>query len=170
MTQDNQSTSVSSEELTFHDQIVLPEWIDYNGHMNLAYYLLVFDHALDTLFDQMDLGISYRNRENCSLFTVETHITYGREVLEGEQLRVESRILGFDAKRLHLFNRMFHVASGDQAATNEVMLLHVDMATRRTADFSQAVIDRIAPAYQKHCDFDIPDQAGRSIVALKSLV
>ena len=165
MTQDNQTT----EGLTVYEETVRTEWIDYNGHMNLAYYLLVFDQSLDTLFNQLDLGIDYRNQQDCSMFTVETHITYEREVMEGDQLRIENQILGYDAKRLHLFNNMFHAASGDLAATNEVMLLHVDMAKRRTVNFPQAVIDRIDPVYRQHNKFAVPAQAGRAIMTLKDL-
>ncbi len=150
-------------------ETVRPEWIDYNGHMNVAYYLLVFDHASDALLDQLKLGLDYCNRQYCSLFVVETHITYQREVVEGDDLRINTRILGYDQKRLHLFHEMYHVASGDLAATNEVMLLHVNMTDRRTTEFPDHVQDRIKPVFESHQKLGMPTQAGRAVKILQSL-
>jgi len=160
----------SAKDVAPYEETVRPEWIDYNGHMNVAYYLLVFDHASDALLDQLGLGIDYCKHENSSLFVVETHITYQREVLEGDDLRVSTRILGFDAKRLHLFHEMYHVGSGNVAATNEVMLLHVDMTVRRAAGFPQSVLDRIEPVFKCHQKLKVPPQAGRAIKIPNALI
>ena len=81
-----------------HAETVRPEWIDYNGHMNVAYYVLVFDRATDTLFDALGLGAAYRQATDLTLFVVESHILYEREVALGAPLRIESRILGVDGK------------------------------------------------------------------------
>lgn len=153
-----------------YEETVRPEWIDYNGHMNVAYYLLVFDHASDALLDQLGLGVDYCKHENSSLFAVETHITYEREVLEGDGLRIKTRILGYDAKRLHLFHEMYHAGTGDLAATNEVMLLHVDMKVRRTAGFPVSVLGRIEPIFKRHQKLGLPPQAGRAIKVPKALI
>ncbi len=154
---------INDDDLTPYEEIVPPEWIDYNGHMNVAYYLLAFDHASDALLDQLKLGRAYCTLEKCSLFVVETHITYEREMLEGDGLAITTRILGYDSKRLHLFHEMYHVASGDLAATNEVMLLHVDMTARRATEFSKATMDRIEPVCKSHQKQGLPAQAGRAI-------
>src|SRR5579872_1608096 len=106
---------------------VLPEWIDSNGHMNLAYYVVVFDQATDRLYDALGIGNAYRAATGNSCFTAETHTLYEREVLVGEKLRVGTFLLGADAKRLHYFHEMFHVASGARAAAQELMALHIDM-------------------------------------------
>jgi len=169
MTQEKQITAGSTKQASPYEEIVRPEWIDYNGHMNVAYYLLVFDHAADALLDRLGLGLSYRNRENSSLFAVETHITYQREVLDGDRLAVDTRILGYDGKRLHLFHEMGHVGSGDLVATNEVMLLHVDMADRRATDFRPAALDRIESVYKFQQNNGMPSQAGRAIKGLQAL-
>jgi len=170
MTQDNNPAAESSAEPSPYEETVRPEWIDYNGHMNVAYYVLVFDHATDALFDQLGLGIDYCKHENNSLFVVETHVTYEREVVEGDDLRVSTRILGFDAKRLHLFHEMYHVGSGELAATNEVMLLHVDMTVRRAAGFPMSVLDRIETVFKYHQKLKLPTQVGRVIKIPKALI
>ena len=119
--------------LPLHDETIPPEWIDSNGHLNLAYYIVVFDHALDVAFEALDIGTDYRRRTGNSSFAAETHTLYRREVREGDRVRVSTRVLGADAKRLHLFQEMTHVASGEVSATHEQMCLHIDMATRRVA-------------------------------------
>src|SRR6185312_10752973 len=103
-------------------------WIDYNGHMNVAYYMLMFDRATDVLFDRLGLGAAYRQRTSHTLFVLEAHITYEREVKEGDMLRIATQLIDADAKRLHLFHTMYHEAEGYRAATNELLTLHVDLA------------------------------------------
>ncbi|HEY0833803.1 MAG TPA: thioesterase family protein, partial [Azospirillum sp.] len=125
--------------LELHRDTVRPEWIDYNGHMNVAYYLLAFDHATDAVFDAFGIGKSYVESESRSLFVVEAHLTYAREVTAGDSLRFASRILSVDDKRLHLFHEMFHADEGFLAATAEFMLVHVDLADRRGAPFPDTV-------------------------------
>ena len=92
--------------LVLHRESVRPEWIDYNGHMNVAFYVMAFDHATDVLFDVLGIGAEYCRRENCSVFAVEQHIAYKRELKQGENLIVSSQLLGFDDKRLHFFQRI----------------------------------------------------------------
>jgi acyl-CoA thioester hydrolase len=120
-----------STTLPPHEEVVLPEWIDSNGHMNLAYYVVIFDHATDLVFDTVDIGAAYRARTGNSCFVVETHTLYEQEVREGERVVVMSRVLGVDAKRLHLFHEMFRPGGGKCVAAQEIMCLHVDMGTRR---------------------------------------
>src|SRR5665213_2371647 len=87
---------------------VLPEWIDANGHMNLAYYVVLFDLATDAIYDAIGVGQAYRDTTGGSTFTAETHTLYEREVRVGERVRITSHVLGVDAKRLHYFHEMFH--------------------------------------------------------------
>src|SRR5215469_6942951 len=86
---------------------VLSQWIDLNGHMNLAYYTVLFDYATDLLFEEIGIGARYKDATGHGTFVVETHNSYERELLEGERVRVASQILGADAKRLHLAHEMF---------------------------------------------------------------
>ena len=93
---------------TVRKAVVLPEWIDANGHMNLAYYVVLFDQATDLLYDALGVGQAYRDATGNSTFTAETHTLYEREVRVGERVRVVPHLLGADAKRLHYFHEMFH--------------------------------------------------------------
>jgi acyl-CoA thioester hydrolase len=146
-----------------HAETVRADWIDYNGHMNVAYYVLVFDHATDALFESLGLGAAYRHATDLTLFAVESHILYEREVGLGDLLRVESRVLGVDGKRLHFGHEMFHAGEGWRAATIELMAVHVDLGTRRTSPFPpdrRQVLDRAAMA---HARLPPADWVGRRI-------
>ena len=146
-----------------HREIVRPEWVDYNGHMNVAYYVLVFDHATDAVFDRMDLGKAYRETTGCSLFVGEAHVTYEQEASAGDRLRVTSRILGFDGKRIILYHEMERDDGDGLIATNEVLCLHVDLASRRTAPLPAAAVERIRRATVSDGAVSRPLRAGRAI-------
>lgn len=142
---------------------VSPDWIDYNGHMNVGYYGVAFDKATDALLDHLGLGEEYRNQFNASMFIVEAHMTYDREVSEGDLLRFETRVLDADDKRLHMFHTMYHESEGYLAATNELMGLHVDLTRRRSAPFPEAARERIVKLARAHAGLDRPAQRGRII-------
>jgi acyl-CoA thioester hydrolase len=142
---------------------VSPEWIDYNGHMNVGYYSVAFDKATDVLLDNIDLGAAYRHRADASMFIVEAHLTYEREVSEGDPLRFETRVLDADGKRLHIFHAMYHETDGYLAATNELMGLHVDLQKRRSAPFPDTAQERIAALLASQQELPRPEQCGRII-------
>ncbi len=146
-----------------HREIVRPEWCDYNGHMNLAFYVLVFDHATDAFWDTLGIGLDYRDRTNNSTFGVESHITYDREVLEGDEVRCTTQLLGFDDKRIHYFHRMYHVRDGYLAATTELLGVHVDLTVRRVAAMPEDVRARLADTLDAHRGLGTPDEIGRVI-------
>lgn len=148
--------------MAYRDTVRL-EWIDYNGHMNVAYYLLAFDHATDAVLDRFGIGKSYAQAENRSVFVVDAHLTYSREVTEGAPLRFVSRLLGADAKRLHLFHEMRHDAEGWLVATAEFMLLHVDLAERRSCAFPPEVAGALEAQAARHAADPWPPQAGRAV-------
>jgi len=108
---------------------VVPEWIDYNGHMNVAYYVLAFDRATDRLFDYLGIGEAYRRSTHHSVFALEAHVTYERELRQGDEFEIATRLIDADRKRLHLFHTMTRVKDNELSATIEVMGLHVDMGT-----------------------------------------
>ena len=146
-----------------HTGRVKPEWIDVNGHMNLAYYLLAFDQGTDTLLHRHGIGSTYTRTTNCGFFVLETHLTYDRELLEGEPFRISTQILGLDPKRLHYFHAMYHAEKGFLAATNEIMAVHVDLAVRRAAPWPEAAYASLAAMAEAHAAVARPPQAGRSI-------
>lgn len=152
-----------------HRETVRPDWIDYNGHMNLAYYVLVFDHATDALQDVVGLGADHRAAAGGSVFVVEAHLTYDNEVRLGEEMRVRPRVLDVDEKRLHLFHEMFAGDDDRLAATNELMILHVDLKSRRAAPFPAPVLAHLQRLKAAHGTLPEPAQAGRRITIKKKV-
>ena len=142
---------------------VLPAWIDANGHMNLAYYVVLFDYATDMLFEAIGIGVRYKDATNHGTFVAETHNLYERELLVGERVRVKTRILGADNKRLHLAHEMFSLAGGERAATQELMYLHIDLGARRVVPWLPEVDERVSVAAAAHARLPVPDWAGRRI-------
>jgi acyl-CoA thioester hydrolase len=149
-----------------HRSTVLPEWIDYNGHMNVAYYVLAFDHATDAFLDYIGLDQDYRSKTGGSTFAVESFVTYQREVTEGAPLRFTTQLLACDAKRLRFFHRMFHATEGYLAATSEWLILHVDLNARRVSPMPAAVQERLAAIMEQHRILEIPGEAGRAVHGL----
>lgn len=149
--------------LAVHVETVRPDWVDYNGHMNVAYYMLVFDHATDAVLDWLDLGEAYRRRSRGSVFVGEAHVTYEREVNAGDRLSVSSRVLAFDGKRVIVFHEMRGDDGEALVASNEVLCLHVDLDTRRTAPIPAAAAERIERAVAAQAEAPRPSRAGRTI-------
>jgi acyl-CoA thioester hydrolase len=142
---------------------VLPEWVDYNGHMNVAYYVLAFDRATDTLYDALRIGGGYVAQRQHSLFTLSMNVDYLREVFAGDEILITSRMLDHDHKRVHYFHEMHHAGEGWLAATNECVAIHVDMAQRRSAPFDDAAAARLAEMKAAHAALGRPDRAGRTL-------
>ena len=149
--------------LSPHREKVRPEWVDYNGHMNVAYYVMVFDHGTDRLLDHLGLGRDYRDAGGRSVFVVEAHVTYDSELRAGDEVAVSSRALGRDDKRLHVFHEMRRADDGTLAATNELLFLHVDTKTRRAMPFPDAAGARIDSLIRAQSGLPVPDRAGRAI-------
>ncbi len=142
---------------------VLPQWIDANGHMNLAYYVVLFDQATDALYDLIGVGQAYRDATGYSTFTAETHMLYEREILVGERVRVVSHLLGVDTKRLHYFHEMFHAQHGHRVAAQELIGLHIDLRIRRVAPFPPELLARLQEIARARADQPLPQGVGRRI-------
>ena len=141
--------------------VVRPEWIDHNGHMNMGYYVVVFDLATDAFLSWVGLDEAYRRARGVTTFCLEAHVTYHREVRAGDPLRFTTLLLGRDAKRIHYFHEMRHAREGYLAATNELMSLHVSEASRRGAPMTDAVAARLAEIQRAHDALPRPSQIGR---------
>ena len=157
---------MSSHVIEYED-VVRPEWIDSNGHLNLAYYVVVFDLATDKLYTHMGIGDAYREASGNSCFTAETHTLYEREVRLGDRLLVKTWILGADAKRVHYFHELFHRDSGERSATQELLALHIDMSIRRVAPFPAERQAALADFVARHAPAELPKGAGRKIMMPK---
>ncbi len=147
-----------------HSERVRRDWIDYNGHMHEAYYGLVFANATDALYDHVGLGRQYREKHQASIYTVESHITFLREVGVRVALRVTTQFLDMDDKRMHIFHAMFSGETNAMIATSEVMVLHVSMSGgAHAAPFPDGVIARMTEVVEAHQRIPMPEQAGRAI-------
>lgn len=144
-------------------ETVRSEWCDYNGHLNMAYYVLIFDHATDVFHDSLGIDKPYRLESNCSTFAVEIHTTYLAEVLEGDDVSVSTQLLDHDEKRLHYFHRMYHAEKGFLSATNEIMTVHVDLGARKVVPMSEAIRQNATDLFALHGDLPAPEQQGHTI-------
>lgn len=142
---------------------VEPQWIDYNGHLNMAYYNVLFDRAVDETYELIRVGADYVAGRRQSIFTAEVHVRYLRELHAGDPVRVTFQLIDYDAKRLHYFEQLFHATGGWVSATSENLSLHVDMTSRKTAAFPQEVMARLAQMKASHALLPVPDSAGRRI-------
>jgi acyl-CoA thioester hydrolase len=139
------------------------QWIDYNGHLNMAYYNVMFDRAIDQLWLELGIGPTYMKERHGSTFTAECHVRYLREIHLGDPVQIWVYLLGADEKRLHTFEELRHASDGWLSATSENMTMHVDMEKRKTAPFPpdiRTTIDAVATA---HALLPRPEGVGRAI-------
>ena len=160
----NMVRRIMSKPIVEYEAVFRPEWIDSNGHLNLAYYVVVFDLATDAMYAALGIGDAYREASGFSCFTAETHTLYEREVVLGDTLRVRAWLLGADSKRLHYFHEMFHTGSGERSAAQEILALHIDMGVRRVAPFPPDRFTALRQAVTDHAPKTPPRGAGRKIV------
>ncbi|MEV0016476.1 thioesterase family protein [Streptomyces tendae] len=148
---------------------VSPEWIDYNGHMSETFYVLVFGHATDEMMEGTGLDSAYRESTGRSLYTVESHVRFLREVPVDSRLAVRTRVLGAAARKVRFTHEMYVVSAPESepapdavpVATTELLGVHVDRGTGRAAGFPDAVRRRLTELTEP-----APDWAGRSIPAV----
>lgn len=139
------------------------EWIDYNGHMNVAYYVMAIDKALDDAFDELGMGVALVESHRMGPMALVNQIHYLDELLEGQHYYCEFQILDGDHKRIHLFVTMHHVEKGTVAATYESLSMNVDLEKRRSTDYPPEVQQRVIALREAHASLPRPPQAGARI-------
>ncbi len=149
--------------LTLHRAVVQPGWVDYNNHLNDGYYTVIFSDATTALMAHIGLGPKEREATGNTLFTVEMHTNYLLEVKGGTEVRVDTQILGHDAKRLHVFHTMHRGSETEPVATNEQMLLNIDMNGPKSAPFLPNVAAKIAAIAADQAGLPRHKNAGRAI-------
>lgn len=142
---------------------VLPEWIDVNDHMNVAYYVLAFDQAVDSLWEKFGITEDHINVSSSSTFAVECHITWQRELALDAPFVITSQLLAYDDKRIHQFMRMYHAEQHYLAATAEWLNLHVDLNVRKVSPWPDAIRDKIAEFAGLQDDWGWPVEAGKKM-------
>ncbi len=140
-----------------------PDWIDYNGHLNLAYYHVLFDRSLDEAFAMVGLGPDYVEARRASYFIAETHVLYARELHYEHPVRVTLQLLDCDEKRMHLYLELRHATEGWLSASCEMLGLHVDMQKRKVAPFPEEIRRNLEIMHAAHAGLPRPDNAGRRI-------
>jgi acyl-CoA thioester hydrolase len=142
---------------------VRPEWIDGNGHMNVAYYLKAFDEGFDAAYEAIGFGFDLIESRGVSTMAAEMHITYQGELFEGDPIRIETQLIDFNRKRFHWFQAMRHGQTGQLAATCEWMILFIDMSKRRVAEMPDDIYDLVGRVKAAHAHLPRPLEVGRSI-------
>ena len=128
--------------MPFHisDQTIKKEWIDYNNHMNMAYYVLVFDDVWEIILKKFKMGEDSAKSTQMSTMVVETHTTYNSEVKLGDEVEINLTYFDHDKKRLHFKMEMIEKSSKKLSATLEMLSLYIDLKQRKVAEFEQEKI------------------------------
>ncbi len=142
---------------------VEPDWIDENGHLNMAYYNVLFERAIDQAFELLGLNMSYYTQSGGTIFIGEAHLRYRREVHLETPVRITVQLVDYDAKRIHLYLEMRHSTEGWLAATSELMALHIDKTERKVAPFPSDILDAIAVMQSAHSALPRPEGLGRAM-------
>lgn len=148
---------------TTHRTTISPDWVDYNGHLRDAFYLLIFSHATDALMDMLGLDEAGRARTGHTLYTLECHLNFLAEVKEGEAVEVRTQLLAHDTKRLHIHHALYRPGEAVSLAQSEQMLMNIDSAAGHAAPFDAQVADRVAQLAGEHQGLPPPACVGRVI-------
>ncbi|GAA6187467.1 thioesterase family protein [Litorivita sp. NS0012-18] len=134
---------------------IRPEWIDFNNHLNMAYYGVLFDHGLDEVFDDFGITQDYITTRKLTTYAAELRIRYLRELHLDAKVRVSFQILDMTDKSLHYFSELWH-EDGWLSATAEGVSLHIDQSGPRVAPYPSEVHAKIAAMYEAHKDLPRP--------------
>nr|WP_258570766.1 thioesterase family protein [Flavimaribacter sediminis] len=138
------------------------DWIDYNGHLNMAYYNVLFDDGADKAFGEFGMTADYVRENGLSFYVAELHVCYLREVHQGDSVRVSFRVLDLDAKRMHAYQELIH-PDGWVSATSEVLYLHIDASGPKVAPIPADMYNAIDDMRRLQSSLPWPERAGRSI-------
>lgn len=150
--------------LTTYKTPVLKDWVDYNGHLRDAFYLLISSYATDAFMDLIGLDSSNREASGHSLFTLEAHINYLHEVKLDEQVEVRTQIVAHDKKRVHIYHTLHRGGTEEALAASEQMLLHVNLAGgAKSAPFNESSLGKLAEILKMQADQPTPVYVRRMI-------
>lgn len=149
--------ALMSSEMT-----VLPEWIDYNGHLNMAFYSVLFDRGAEEAYELLGFGADYAENSGFTTYSGEFHIRYLRELHVGDRVRVRFVLLDHDDKKFRTWQELYH-ADGWMAATGETLALHIDRSGPRVAPFPPDILARMEKMKADHAPLGVPDRAGSGI-------
>jgi acyl-CoA thioester hydrolase len=136
---------------------IIADWVDANGHMNVACYMLVFDKATEIFLQQVGAARAYTESGAGTVFALEANIRYERELRLNDVVRITTRLVDHDGKLLHLLHSMYHHPSDGRAATMELLLLHVDPISRRGSSWPAPILRRLERLFEAHRTLSSPD-------------
>jgi acyl-CoA thioester hydrolase len=139
-----------------------PEWIDYNGHLNMGYYSVLFDRGADQAYALLGFGQEYAATRQLTTYTAEFHVRYIRELHPGDRLRVSFHLIDHDSKRFHFWQELTH-EDGWLAATGEGLALHVDMRGPKVTPMPDDILARMTAMRRAHAALPLPEGLGRRI-------
>lgn len=137
-------------------------WIDYNGHLNMAYYNVLFDRCSDEALDLLGMGADYARERKFTIYTAEVHVCYVQELHLDHRVTASFQLLDHDDKRVRVYQELRHV-DGWLAATSEYLALHVDMSGPKVAPFPADVLAKVEAMRAAHAALPMPERAGRAI-------
>ncbi len=149
--------------LTPYRTAIQPEWVDYNGHLRDAFYLLIFSYATDALMDRLGLDETGRARSGHTLYTLECHLNYLAEIKLGAEVEVRTQLLGHDRKRLHIHHGLYYPGNAELLAASEQMLINIASASGRSAPFDAQVQPRVLALAEAQQGLAMPAHVGRVI-------
>ncbi|WP_158964216.1 thioesterase family protein [Chachezhania sediminis] len=155
-------TTVLAAPFTSDPMTVKPEWIDYNGHLNMAYYNVIFDTGVDKCYEAMGFGPDYAATRKLTTYTAEFHVRYVREIHEGDIVTVTTQLIDFDDKRIHTYQEIIH-SDGWVAATAEGLGLHIDMTGPKVAPMPEDVYAKVKAMHEAHAALPRPASIGKPI-------
>lgn len=156
--------------LSLYRTRVKPEWVDYNDHLNDGYYLVIFSlGGVDEFMNRIGMSDAERRATRTTIYTLEAHINYLREVKLDEEVEIRTQLIGFDQKRLQLYLTMHTERLGNEpAATSEFMLVNIDSSGEpRSAPFRPEVAARLTEIMEAHKALPLPANSGRAIALPK---
>lgn len=142
--------------------LVEPQWTDYNGHLNMAYYNVLFDRANDEALARLGMNLDYVKNRRLTIYTAEIHVTYVRELHQGHKVFATFQLIDHDEKRLHVFQELYH-EDGWLAATSEQLALHIDMSGPKVAPFPEDIFANVKAMAVAHAALPRPQRVGKSI-------
>lgn len=140
---------------------VLPEWLDYNDHMNVAYYIAAFDLGIDAFKATVGIDLDYIENKKKSTVALESHITYQQEASLGEKLRINTRLLDYDGKRCHIYQEMYR--DDTLLSTQETLSISFDTALRKSCPFADDVAPRYQQMFEAQKSLPVPEWVGKSV-------
>mgnify|MGYP000468775874 CR=1 FL=1 len=144
---------------------VRPEWIDHNGHLNMAYYHVLLDKGVDELWEEFGFGPDYIKATGCTTYSAEFHIHYRREVHEGDRVRATFQLLDYNEKSMHFAQELIH-EDGWVSAQGEGIVLHIDQSGPRVAPLPADKLALVAAFFEEHKTLPRPDYVGK-VMGLK---